>query len=73
MQINKFALPTILCASTMTLKILFIGKLGACFPTIICNYTLHNILLSDQAPNVGSKHFLGSDKLKQLKEKQLVH
>lgn len=28
---------------------------------------------SDQAPNVGSKHFLGSDKLKQLKEKQLVH
>lgn len=24
---------------TMTLKILFIGKLGACFPTIICNYT----------------------------------
>lgn len=28
---------------------------------------------SDQAPNVGSKHFLGRDKLKQLKEKQLVH
>lgn len=28
---------------------------------------------SDQAPNVGSKHFLGSDTLKQLEEKQLVH